>query len=313
MIHHFVASVEMIMEIFETLKKFRNLIYEKIKLRRDATLELVDAISSFAHQCNSIVELSEAPCFTRKYTSITDAIADGSIADDIKGLRQIIIDQALTVTNRRVVFGMDVTSHSRQHAEKLEDRSFVNAPNYTPGQKPITVGHAYSLLAYLPQQEQDKSNHWIIPISTIRVQSSEKGTAVGMSQLHDAISSLEAKDISMFVNVGDTAYGSKDCLKSAAMNDDLIHIYRLANNRNIYFQPDDTDVKQKKFGDKMKLNNSNTFREPDEQTEFCLLKHKKKSFLKIKIDRWNNMLFRGDHIFKSYEHPIDLIKVRACE
>tara|TARA_B110000091_G_C13775171_1_gene458511 strand:- start:100 stop:1656 length:1557 start_codon:yes stop_codon:yes gene_type:complete len=297
------------MNTYDKLIKFRNTIYEKIKYRRDATMELIDAVSSFGHQCKSIVELSEAPCFTRKYSSVTDAIADGSADKDIEKIREVIIEQTVTATTNRVIFGMDVTSHSRQHAEKLEDRSFVNAPNYTPGQKPITVGHSYALLAQLPQQEKDKQNHWINPISIIRVKSSEKGTEVGMRQLHDAISSLKTKNVDLVVNVSDTAYGAKSCLKSASMDGDLIHIYRLANNRNIYFSPKKTDVKQKKYGDKMKLNAHTTYQEPDEKTEFCLLKKKKDCFFKIKVERWNNMLFRGDRNFKGSEHPIDLIKI----
>lgn len=300
------------MNTYDKLIKFKNAIYEKIKLRRDAIIELIDAFSSFGHQCRSVVELSEAPCFTRKYSSITDCIADGSANEDIEALRKIIIDETVTPKNNRVIFGMDVTSHSRLHAEKLEDRSFVNASNYIPGQKPITVGHPYSLLAYLPQQEKDKQNHWISPISIIRVKSSEKGTEVGMRQLHDAISSLKEKNTGiapLVINVADTAYGSKDCFKSASTDGDIIHIPRLANNRNIYFPPKTTDVKQKKYGDKMKLNDHSTHREPDEQTEFCLLKKKKDSFFKINVKRWNGMLFRGDRNFKGYKHPIDLIKI----
>ena len=260
------------MNTYDKLIKFRNAIYEKIRYRRDATIELIDAVCSFGHQCQSVVELSEAPCFTRKYSSVTDCIADGSANEDIEALRKIIIDQTVLPKNNRVIFGMDVTSHSRLHAKKLKDRTFVNASNYTPGQKPITVGHAYSLLAYLSQQEKDKKYHWITPLSIIRVKSSEKGTEVGMRQLHDAISSLKEKNTGidqLVINVADTAYGSKWCFKSVSTDDDIVHIPRLANNRNIYFPPATTDVKQKKYGDKMKLNDHSTYREPDEQTEFC--------------------------------------------
>ena len=61
----------------EEFKKFRNTLYSFFSKRTDAVMNLLDAVSSFGHQARSVVELSEAPCFKRKYSSITDAIADG--------------------------------------------------------------------------------------------------------------------------------------------------------------------------------------------------------------------------------------------
>jgi uncharacterized protein Yka (UPF0111/DUF47 family) len=61
----------------QCLQNFRQQLYDLFPLRRDAIFELIDSISTYANKCKSIVELSQARSFTREYTSITDAIANG--------------------------------------------------------------------------------------------------------------------------------------------------------------------------------------------------------------------------------------------
>jgi hypothetical protein len=72
------------MPSINNLYKFRAELYKLFPSRRDAITELIDAISSYGHCCKSIVELCEAPCFTREYTSITDAVSDGLRHADFK-------------------------------------------------------------------------------------------------------------------------------------------------------------------------------------------------------------------------------------
>ena len=61
----------------QNLINFRNELYSLFPKRADAIMNLLVATCSHAHQCNSVVSLSEAPAFKREYSSITDAIADG--------------------------------------------------------------------------------------------------------------------------------------------------------------------------------------------------------------------------------------------
>jgi hypothetical protein len=55
------------------------------------------------------------------------------------------------------------------YATKVDDRAIVHAPNHVPGQKPITVGHEYSVLVHLPNQAADRELHWVVPLSVKRV------------------------------------------------------------------------------------------------------------------------------------------------
>lgn len=59
--------------MFRHVKKFRQVLYDLIPLRRDATMNLIDALSS-NDKAGSVVQLSLNPLFKRTYSSITDAI-----------------------------------------------------------------------------------------------------------------------------------------------------------------------------------------------------------------------------------------------
>ncbi|MFT4693318.1 MAG: hypothetical protein ACI8TE_000207 [Francisella sp.] len=56
------------------LQSFRQELYDLFPLRKDAIFKLIDSISSYANNCKSIVELSQAHGFTREYTSIAVAM-----------------------------------------------------------------------------------------------------------------------------------------------------------------------------------------------------------------------------------------------
>ena len=61
-------------ESISQLKQFRHELYETFDLRRDALMELIDALSSTPN-ARSVVELSLSPLFRQEYSSVHDAIA----------------------------------------------------------------------------------------------------------------------------------------------------------------------------------------------------------------------------------------------
>ena len=60
-------------EIISQLQLFRGELYQLIKARPDALLDLLDALSSNPN-ARSVVELSLSRLFRREYSSISDAI-----------------------------------------------------------------------------------------------------------------------------------------------------------------------------------------------------------------------------------------------
>ena len=200
-----------------------------------------------------------------------------------------------------------MTACPRPHAKKLEDRSIVHAPTYTPGQKPIALGHQYSVTAWLPKKQEDKDKHWIVPLVGDRVPTNQKPSEFGMTQLTKLITDLDLQD-ELVVSVSDSAYGSENCRKEANTVSNLVHIYRLPGHRNIYCKLEKNKNKQKKYGDTMSLKKEATHKDPDDTTT-TTYKSCKGRLYHVSISRWDDMRVRGTRTFKAYKHPFDLLRI----
>ncbi len=142
------------------LEQFRLDLYEVLPYRRDALLDLLDALSSNAI-ARSVVELSLSPFFRREYSSITDGIDNffqaTSPEKEIEERREWeqsllgVIAPYLPHPQKRKfwLFGIDVTPQPRPFAKTLADRAYVYQPNTLKGNKPVNIGHQSSVLAYL--------------------------------------------------------------------------------------------------------------------------------------------------------------------
>ena len=185
---------------FFKIQSFRQELYSLFSERKDAIMNLLDALTSYGHQCNSVVQLSLASCFKHQYSSITDAIADGLPYADWNKIMKLVYSHA-NKERRFNKFLIDCTSQPRPYARKLADRTITHLPNAAPGNKPICVGHQYSLVALLPSDAEDK--HWLVPISIKRIESNKKGNEEGMRQLVDCITKLGLTDENN-ISIGDT-------------------------------------------------------------------------------------------------------------
>lgn len=292
-------------------KSFRRQLFALFPKRRDAVMNLLDALTANGHLCRSVVQLSEAKQFERQYSSITDAIADGLTRAKWKDLESLVYQTATQNHSPPVNrFLLDCTSNPRPFARTLEDRSITHAPNPAPGNKPIAVGHQYSLLALLPDEPSDRKNHWLVPLSVLRVKSEEKGNEAGMKQLLEYI---DDNHLSNQLNIGiaDSLYSSRKCRAQASAESSLVTIVRLNSRRNVFFTPQKFSSprgRKKEFGEKMKLNKPETHRPCHEkaQTTWVTRKGVKNTVI---IECWNNMLIRGSRDFHAASHPFRLIKV----
>ena len=158
------------------IKNFREQLFFAFKYRADATMELIDSIAGNIN-ATSITELSLSPNFRHRYSSISDAITNFEI-NDKQQIEQTLIKCCKPITSSRPyhLFALDCTPAPRKYARTLKDRSVVHAPNPTPGNKPITVGHQYSIFGYLPEKSLKPNEPcWFLPLSTKSVVSDEKG------------------------------------------------------------------------------------------------------------------------------------------
>ncbi len=133
--------------ILNRFKTFREKIFDCFSFRADATMELVDALSGNA-DASSVVQLTMNPAFRRKYGSIRDAITNFEVDQEQSSrIEGFLIKHcsAITETQPFRLMVLDCTPAPRKHAKTLKDRGIVHAPNVIPGNKPITVGHQYSV------------------------------------------------------------------------------------------------------------------------------------------------------------------------
>jgi len=310
----------MINEIQNFIKTFREKIYNFLPSRRDAAFELIDALSSNT-SAKSVTELSLNPLHRRNYASITRSI--GEYYSHQNKIDTTLQNQKLTnllaescpekQTRHYHLFATDCTPNPRVFSETLFDRGIVHAPNPILNNKPITIGHEYSVVTYLPEKLSSEAPAWVIPLSCHRVATHEKGTMIGMKQIHDCIHSNESFKIQLCVSVGDCAYSSPECLAEAKKNANQVHITRLRNNRKLnytFLQTQKTNKRGriKYYGDILNFKDEKTWRTPD---EICTIQSKNKKGLvqTIKIESWDSILMRGHRDAIIVDYPFRLLRI----
>ena len=304
----------------DRLTRFREEIYHSFKKRCDSLMNLLDALSSRGNQSRSVIELSEAPCFKRQYSSVTDALSDGLPATDWEQATQAIFTACQDSSNQSCwhpVFVLDCTGNPRPFSRKLADRTINHCPNPAPGNRPIAVGHQYSCLALLPPDSLAVPRPWLIPLSMERVKSDKKGNEVGMEQLIEHLDQLTLTD-RITISVGDSLYGTEACRMMAAKKPKLIPIVRLNSKRHV-FSPLPIEAtsslkrgRKKIYGDKMSLNEPATHPQSDEAIQFISQNRCGKTH-QVTINCWKNRLLRGSKHYDAREHPLSLLKITVTD
>lgn len=306
--------------IVNVIKKFREKIYNFFPHRQDAAMELVDSLASNT-QARSVVELSLNPVHRRNYCSITRALGEFYVGYDAKDkqkqnqqLTQMLAEYCPPLQKRHYhLFALDCTSNPRLFSKTLADRGFVYAPNAVSGNKPVTIGHQYSMAVYLPEKLSQDTPPWVMPLSCERVETHQKGTMIGMRQMNTCISQSIFQD-RLCVSVGDCAYSNPNCLAEAFKNPNQVHVSRARNNRTFYSSP--VQKKRSKirgrpkcYGKKFKLH-AKRLRKPDECIEFKTFSKKGKEQI-VRIECWNNMLMRGSRNADMAHCPFRLLKIQV--
>lgn len=297
-------------QIIEKLQSFRNNLYSLFPKRSDALLNLLDALCRDGHQYKSVVELSQSVSFERGYSSITDAITRGLTHADFKKIEALVFSNTKATDNRAHLFFTDCTANPRPYAKAMQQRGIVHSPNPAPGNKPICVGHQYSLLAMSPQGSRSKNGRWLIPMSMKRVDLNEKGNEAGVQQVVELMSDLGIED-ELCINTGDSLYGSEGCRKRAVTKKNLVQMFRLSNNRKLYQAPEylmaQGPGRRKLFGEKVILSKPETHPKPD-VVQTIMMTNKKGKVWQVELRLFKNLLLRGSKDFASQEHPLNVLK-----
>ncbi|HEV8051957.1 MAG TPA: transposase, partial [Parachlamydiaceae bacterium] len=231
--------------ILNSFRHFRQKLFNIFTYRSDSTLDLIDAIAGQTTK-ESSVKLSLCRLFRRGYSSITDVVDNlfrqkaevnpnpEELKKEQTKLTALFAEQCPPLLHRKFeLFAVDCSSNPRVYSQKLEDRGYVHSPTKVPGQKPITVGHQYSTVVYLPEKMTSSEPHWVIPLSLIRVKSEESATCRGMQQILEIVTSDQFKN-KLCVSTNDSAYSNAICLKAANRQPNLVNIARIRNNQKFY-------------------------------------------------------------------------------
>ena len=133
---------------------------------------------------------------------------------------------------------MDVTPLPRPYAKTLEQRSIIYQPNTVKGNKPINIGHSYSVLTALPEREETGYISWAIPLTVERVTSARTGKQVGSQQLKQILTSENLPwSNHLSVVVVDSDYSAKTFLSEQEQHSNLVVVTRVRSNRVFYQSP----------------------------------------------------------------------------
>lgn len=318
-----------IQEAIAQLKQFRQELHAAFDHRADALMELLDALSSTPN-ARSVAELSLSPFFRRGYGSAYDALGhlfQASEPETAEKERRAWEQMMLCLKvpylpspqqRKFWLLGTDAVSISRLFADTLADRGYVYQPNIPRGNKPVTIGHQYSVQVMYPEKDQSSDPSWVFPLSTRRIRTEATATAVGSEQL-DALLEDETLPFheELCVHVADSTYSAVLFLGSTEKHKNLVNVVRSRSNRVFYRQPLPVEGKRKPgrppwYGDPFSLKDPTTWGEPDAREETTLTMGKGHTY-RVQLTGWHNLLMRGKKDLPMHPKPFTLIRVRVLD
>ncbi len=272
------------------LQKFRKEIYQLLGRAQDATFELMDAVL-VTRNVYSLAELSLAPVFRRKWSSVYEAL-DDCRPNRHKLMKRYIEEIPINKPSQRVILAGDHTPWPRTEAPTLKDRTYEHGAKVISG-KPITLGHGYSTLAWIPEEK----GSWALPLRHERITSFETPITKAVFQLKQVCRHLKQRPITLW----DSEYGCANFVKlTASLNADKL--MRLRPNRCVFGKPPSYQGqgRPKKHGDKMKLSDPTTWGIPLESIEI-----NDPTWGLIEIQRWSQF-----HFYHSPDHSMEIILIQ---
>ena len=275
----------------DKLKTFRQEVYNRLGAARDATFELTDAVL-LTRNAYCLADLSLSPVFRRKWSSIYEALQDSR--PQRNKLMKLYIEQM--PSSGRPLLAVDHTCWARPEAVTLQERTIEHYCTAVPGNRPIALGQGYSTIAWIPEI----CGSWALPLRHERITSWENPIDKGAWQLRQVCRYLAVRPISMW----DSEYG---CAPFVLKTADIVadKLVRLRSNLCLWSAPPPYSGKGRPrlHGDKFKLNDPQTWGEPDESLEVD----------DPKLGRVRLRLWRGLHFRKAASHPMLLLRVERLE
>jgi hypothetical protein len=172
-------------------------------------------------------------------------------------------------------------------------------------------------VALLPEAESGMAAHWVLPLMTQRVATTDDKELVGARQI-DAL--LRNGDLpftsALCVAVGDTSYSKPEYLHANRHHANLVTIARVRSNRTFYRQVVVHESEQKRghptwYGDAFDLKQPASWHAPDETATLTQLSRGGKRY-QVSIQAWHNLLMTGKQKpipLPMHRHPFTLVRI----
>jgi hypothetical protein len=176
---------------------------------------------------NSFAELACAPVFRRRWASLYEALADGR--SDREAFLRLYVQQL--PPGGTLLLAGDHTAWPRLAVPTLRDRKIVHAPTKIGGNLPITIGHDFSTLSWVPELV----GSWAPPLLFERIASDETPHLKGPSQLRRVSQAVQSLGVRL-VSLWDSEYGCAPFV-NATQDIPADKLFRLRPNLALYGPP----------------------------------------------------------------------------
>jgi len=166
---------------------FRIAIYRCFTRAGAALFDLSDALLTES-AARTFVELSQAPCFQRRWPSVSAALRDGQ-SDRAALTRTFVAALPRPEGRQRLLLGLDTSPIRRPDAVTACDRTLVYWPNLPRDATPVVPGWSFSALVVLPQPVSS----WTYVLDHQRVPSTDTAVTVGQHQLQTVLPLLPCR------------------------------------------------------------------------------------------------------------------------
>ena len=282
------------------LQQFRVELYHTFSQRADAVYELIDTLAG-EPDVRSPAELSLSPLFRRQYGSIYDGVDDWQY--DQAALEQWLLSLAPTPAPGQFrVVGVDHTAKARPYAKTVSDRGFVHQPTVIKGNKPVTIGHSYSVLGQIDLGERQP---WLAVFNITRIPTQTTPLLTGLSQMMQ----LACRCDDWLVCTGDCEYGQALSVACLDQCPQVSGLFRLRGNRKLYGPPPPYAGRgrPREHGDLFRLNDESTWWSPLEEVSWPEQDERGRVWT-IRLRRWSHL-----HFTQAPHHEFDLVQAQVTD
>jgi len=300
-----------------TVKQFCKLI---LRLNLLGTKPLANILMALASQtdANSVVQISENPCFHYQYSSISkfmERLFKSKSKEEIATILAEVGEAFLSLkvkcfpelTDSFWLMNADTSPLFRLYSPTLKSRRYVyKANNQIKGNKPVDIGYEFSCIGLSARKGRYGMSEppWNLPLTMELVPADENKNTFTAKQVNSLLDNetLPFRN-DLVVNTLDSNYSRPEYIARTAHQLNLVNVIRVASNINVWKHLSIEEQKEQRksykdnkgarsiYGEKYNLKNSEKWdNPPNEESLFCIKILEKKYHVRVRC--WDDMMIR---------------------